>query len=73
MDQLEAWLMSRESTLNDETLIDSIEVIDELLRKHADFEKAVDAYAQKFESVKRLTKVTIITLFVIIYLLICLG
>ena len=57
MDQLEAWLATREGSLEDETQIDSIEIIDELLRKHSDFEKAVEAYAQKFDSVKRLTKV----------------
>ena len=57
MDQLEAWLVTREGSLEDETQIDSIEIIDELLRKHSDFEKAVEAYAVKFESVKRLTKV----------------
>ena len=57
MDQLETWLSYREVALQDEELGDSIDAVEDLLRKHEDFEKTVDAQGDKFNAIKRLTLV----------------
>jgi spectrin beta len=57
MEQLEAWLSGREPVLKDSNLGDSIDAVEELLRKHEDFEKTVYAQEDKFNAIKRLTLV----------------
>ena len=57
MEQLEAWLSGREGVLKDENVGDSIDAVEELLRKHGDFEKLVYAQEDKFNAIKRKTLV----------------
>lgn len=57
MEQLEAWLSGREPVLKDDNMGDSIDAVEELLRKHEDFEKTVYAQEDKFNAIKRLTLV----------------
>ncbi len=57
MDLLEAWLGGRETMLKDAELGDSIEAVEELLRRHGDFEKTVYAQEDKFNAIKRMTLV----------------
>ena len=57
MELLETWMNCREDVITDERLGDSIDAVEELLRKHMDFEKTVDAQAEKFDTIKRITKV----------------
>ena len=57
MDQLDIWLNCREAVLSDKSLGESIDAVEELLRKHDDFEKTVDAQEDKFNAIKRLTLV----------------
>ena len=45
--------------LEDETLGDSIDAVEELLHKHEDFEKMVFAQEDRFNAVKRITLVMI--------------
>ena len=56
MDLLEAWLNGKESMMPKE-LGDSIEMVEELIRRHNDFEKTVYAQEDKFNAIKRRTKV----------------
>jgi spectrin beta len=56
MDMLEAWLSGREAMMPTE-LGDSIQVVEELIRRHDDFEKTVYAQEDKFNAIKRRTKV----------------
>ena len=57
MDTLDTWLNFRETTLKEADLGDSIDMVEELIRKHDDFEKAVLAQEGKFGDIKRLTLV----------------
>ena len=57
MDQLDTWLNYREEILNSAGLGDSIDAVEELIRKHDDFEKTVEAQEDKFNAIKRLTLV----------------
>ena len=57
MELLEQWMNCREDVVSDQRLGDSIDAVEELLRKHIDFEKLVDAQAEKFDTIKRITKV----------------
>jgi len=57
MDQLDIWLNFREAALADDNLGDSIDAVEELLRKHDDFEKTVEAQEDKFNAIRRLTLV----------------
>ena len=57
MDQLDIWLNFREAALADNNLGDSIDAVEELLRKHDDFEKTVEAQEDKFNAIRRLTLV----------------
>nr|XP_018898887.1 PREDICTED: spectrin beta chain, non-erythrocytic 1 isoform X2 [Bemisia tabaci] len=54
-DQLESWILSREALLNDFKLGDSIAQVEELIRKHEDFEKTIQAQEDKFSALKRIT------------------
>ncbi|XP_035225862.1 spectrin beta chain, non-erythrocytic 1-like isoform X1 [Stegodyphus dumicola] len=53
---LEAWLQSREPILFDKQYGDSISAVEELIRKHEDFEKTIEAQEEKFLALKRITK-----------------
>lgn len=55
-DQLETWLASREAFLRDDNHGDSIAAVEELIRKHDDFMKTVEAQEDRFNTVKRITK-----------------
>ncbi|XP_040070142.1 spectrin beta chain, non-erythrocytic 1 [Ixodes scapularis] len=55
-DQLETWLAGREAFLRDENHGDSIAAVEELIRKHDDFMKTVEAQEDRFNTVKRITK-----------------
>ncbi|XP_014213231.1 spectrin beta chain, non-erythrocytic 1 isoform X2 [Copidosoma floridanum] len=52
---LENWLVSREPMLKDEQLGESIQQVEELIMKHQDFEKTVEAQEDKFNAIKRIT------------------
>ncbi|XP_050536729.1 spectrin beta chain, non-erythrocytic 5 isoform X2 [Daktulosphaira vitifoliae] len=54
-DLLETWIQSRESVLNDEKIGDSIWQVEELIRKHEDFEKTIEAQEDKFNTLNRIT------------------
>lgn len=54
-DLLENWICSREPTLHDSKLGDSIPVVEELIRKHEDFEKTIEAQEDKFAALRRIT------------------
>jgi spectrin beta len=54
-EQLERWLNSRESFVSDPRLGDSIADVEDLIRKHEDFEKAVIAQEEKLKSIQRIT------------------
>lgn len=52
---LENWIIARESILKYENLGESIPHVEELIRKHDDFEKTVNAQEEKFMAIKRIT------------------
>lgn len=52
---LENWITSREPLLKDAKLGDSIPQVEDLLRRHQDFEKTVAAQEEKFQAIKRIT------------------
>lgn len=66
-DQLENWLQSREAMLHDPKLGDSILQVEELIRKHEDFEKTIEAQEEKFAALRRVTLVKIIIIFTFCY------
>lgn len=53
----DAWLSAREPVLHDPDLGESIPEVEELIRKHEDFEKTVEAQEEKFAALKRITMV----------------
>lgn len=53
---LESWVTSREPQIKDSKLGDSIAQVEELIRRHEDFEKTVAAQEEKFQALKRITK-----------------
>lgn len=57
--QLETWLKSREKLLAPEELGSSLTEVEELIRRHEDFEKTLEAQDQKAEALKRITLVTL--------------
>ena len=61
---LESWLVVREETLVDGQVGDSIVQVEELIKKHADFEKTVTAQEDKFNALKRITLVSLLNLFI---------
>ena len=56
-DLLENWLISREPMLHDGKLGETIAQVDDLIHKHEDFEKTVQAQEEKFSALKRVTMV----------------
>lgn len=54
---MESWIQTREPVLNDDKLGDSIWQVEELIRKHEDFEKTIEAQEEKFDTLKRITLV----------------
>ena len=58
MDALDTWLNFREHTLHESDVGHSIDVIEEQLRKHTDFEQMVLAQEGKFNDINRLTLVS---------------
>ena len=60
MDHLDTWLSYREPLLRDHDLGDSIDQVEELIRKHEDFEKTVYAQEDKFNAIKRATLVGVV-------------
>lgn len=52
---LENWIVSREVQLKDAVLGESIPQVEDLIRKHEDFEKTVAAQEEKFLALKRIT------------------
>ncbi|XP_008201528.1 spectrin alpha chain, non-erythrocytic 1 isoform X2 [Tribolium castaneum] len=54
-DILDNWLAVREGTLKEGITGDSIHHVEDLIRKHGDFEEAVKAQEDKFEALKRKT------------------
>ncbi|XP_071600765.1 spectrin beta chain, non-erythrocytic 5 [Heliangelus exortis] len=56
LEQAEAWLAAKESFLSDPTYGDSVAEVEELLKKHHDFEKMLAAQEEKFAQLNRKTK-----------------
>ncbi|XP_076250387.1 spectrin beta chain, non-erythrocytic 5 kst isoform X4 [Rhynchophorus ferrugineus] len=52
---LENWLILRESVIRDSKLGDSIPQVEELIRKHGDFEETIKAQEDKLEAINRIT------------------
>lgn len=55
---LDKWLVAREPVLRDERFGESIPQVEDLIRKHDDFEKTIEAQADKFSALRRLTLVS---------------
>ena len=62
MDQLDAWLDVRRPVLEDRTLGDSIDAVEEQLQKHDDFENMILAQEERFNSINRTTLVLLLLL-----------
>ncbi|XP_051647894.1 spectrin beta chain, non-erythrocytic 5 isoform X2 [Manacus candei] len=56
LEQAEAWLTAKESFLSDPNYGDSVSEVEELLKKHHDFEKMLAAQEEKFAQLSRKTK-----------------
>nr|XP_025044105.1 spectrin beta chain, non-erythrocytic 5 [Pelodiscus sinensis] len=56
LEQAEAWLNAKESFLSDRSYGDSVSDVEELLKKHQDFEKILAAQEEKFGQLNRKTK-----------------
>lgn len=56
-ESLEGWINSREAQLRDSKVGETIVQVEELIRRHEDFEKTVDAQEDKFQALKRITMV----------------
>ncbi|NXL58532.1 SPTN5 protein, partial [Chordeiles acutipennis] len=56
LEQAEAWLAAKESFLSDPNYGDSVSEVEELLKKHHDFEKMLAAQEEKFAQLSRKTK-----------------
>jgi len=61
MDQLDSWLDVRRPVLEDATLGDSIDAVEEQLQKHDDFEKMILAQDERFSAINRNTLVQRLT------------
>lgn len=57
---LENWLKIRENALNDAKTGENILQVEDLIRKHRDFEEAIKAQDDKFEALKRKTMVSFV-------------
>ena len=58
MDQLETWLSYREGMLKEGKLGGSINEVEDLIRKHEDFEQTVAANEDRFSAINRKTLVS---------------
>lgn len=56
-DLLENWIISREPLLHDGKLGETIAQVEDLIRKHEDFEKTIEAQEDKFSALRRITMV----------------
>ncbi|NXP72171.1 SPTN5 protein, partial [Ramphastos sulfuratus] len=56
LEQAEAWLAAKESFLSDPNYGDSVSEVEELLKKHHEFEKMLAAQEEKFAQLSRKTK-----------------
>lgn len=56
---LESWIYSREPQLKEAKWGENIAQVEELIRRHEDFEKTVEAQEDKFQALKRITMVII--------------
>ncbi|NWW90294.1 SPTN5 protein, partial [Rhynochetos jubatus] len=56
LEQAEAWLAAKETFLSDPGYGDSVSEVEELLKKHHDFEKMLAAQEEKFAQLSRKTK-----------------
>jgi len=56
---LENWIVNREPMLQDDKLGESISQVEELIRKHEDFEKTIQAQEERFSALKRITMVNL--------------
>ncbi|NWS56399.1 SPTN5 protein, partial [Chunga burmeisteri] len=56
LEQAEAWLAAKETFLSDPSYGDSVSEVEELLKKHHDFEKMLAAQEDKFAQLSRKTK-----------------
>ncbi|KFP61901.1 Spectrin beta chain, non-erythrocytic 5, partial [Cariama cristata] len=56
LEQAEAWLAAKETFLSDPSYGDSVSEVEELLKKHHDFEKMLAAQEDKFAQLRRKTK-----------------
>ncbi|XP_012280338.1 spectrin beta chain, non-erythrocytic 5 isoform X2 [Orussus abietinus] len=54
-EMLENWIVSREPMLHDGKLGESIPQVEDLIRKHEDFEKTIEAQEEKFSALNRIT------------------
>ena len=57
IEQVEAWMSIREPLLREKNYGDSISNVEELLRRHADFEKTVSAHEERIDGLRRIDKV----------------
>jgi spectrin beta len=55
---LENWIISREPLLHDGKLGETIAQVEDLIRKHEDFEKTIEAQEDKFSALRRITMVS---------------
>ncbi|XP_022655531.1 spectrin beta chain, non-erythrocytic 1-like isoform X3 [Varroa destructor] len=54
-DQLDAWLTSREAALTDSNVGDSLEAVEDLIKKHEDLTKVILSQEEKFKILQRQT------------------
>jgi len=52
---LESWITSREALLKETKFGESIPQVEDLIRRHQDFEKTISAQEDKFQTIKRIT------------------
>ncbi|GAB1601116.1 spectrin beta chain, non-erythrocytic 1-like isoform X2 [Argonauta hians] len=57
MEQFESWIGVRDPMVNDQKFGDSIEEVEELIRKHDDFEKTIAAQEEKYKALLKKIKV----------------
>jgi hypothetical protein len=58
-DLLENWIVSREPLLHDGKFGETIAQVEDLIRKHEDFEKTIEAQEDKFNALRRITLVSL--------------
>lgn len=56
---LENWIISRVPLLHDGKLGETIAQVEDLIRKHEDFEKTIEAQEDKFNALRRVTMVSL--------------